>query len=84
MELPVGDRGETRERGEVRSSEGQWRIMTGGVKQMVITEGGHYKYLGVMVLNLGERLSLSAFWGTEDIRVHIVHISHVIITYTLE
>ena len=31
-----------------------------------------------------ERLSLSAFLGTEDIGVHIVHISHVIITYTLE
>ena len=31
-----------------------------------------------------ERLSLLAFLGTEDIRVHIVHISHVIITYTLE
>ena len=31
-----------------------------------------------------ERLSLSAFWGTEDIGVHIVHISRVIITYTLE
>ena len=31
-----------------------------------------------------ERLSLSAFWGTADIGVHIVHISHVIITYTLE
>ena len=31
-----------------------------------------------------EILSLSAFLGTEDIRVHIVHISRVIITYTLE
>ena len=31
-----------------------------------------------------ERLSLSAFLGTEDIGVHIVHISRVIITYTLE
>ena len=31
-----------------------------------------------------EILSLSAFWGTEDIGVHIVHISRVIITYTLE
>ena len=31
-----------------------------------------------------ERLSLSAFWGTEDIGVHIAHISRVIITYTLE
>ena len=31
-----------------------------------------------------ERLSLSAFLGTEDIAVHIVHISRVIITYTLE
>ena len=29
-------------------------------------------------------ISLSAFLGTEDIGVHIVHISHVIITYTLE
>ena len=39
MVLPVGERGEVREWGEVMSSEGQWRIMTGGVKQMVITEG---------------------------------------------
>ena len=31
-----------------------------------------------------ERLSLSAFFGTEDIEIHIVHISRVIITYTLE
>ena len=31
-----------------------------------------------------ERLSLSAFWGTEDIGVHTVNISRVIITYTLE
>ena len=32
--------------------------------------------------SMRERLSLSAFWGTEDIGVHIVHISRVIITYT--
>ena len=32
----------------------------------------------------GVRLSLSAFLGTEDIKVHIVHISRVIISYTLE
>ena len=31
-----------------------------------------------------ERLSLSAFLKTEDIGVHIVHISRLIITYTLE
>ena len=31
-----------------------------------------------------ERLSLSAFLRTEDIVVHIVHISRLIITYTLE
>ena len=31
-----------------------------------------------------ERLSLSAFLRTEDIGVHIVHISCVIITYTLQ
>ena len=31
-----------------------------------------------------ERLSLSAFLRTEDTGVHIVHISRVIITYTLE
>ena len=31
-----------------------------------------------------ERLSLSAFLGTKDIGVHIVHISRVTITYTLE
>ena len=31
-----------------------------------------------------ERLSLSAFLGTEDIGVHVVHISRVVITYTLE
>ena len=31
-----------------------------------------------------ERLSLSAFLRTEDIRVHKVHISRLIITYTLE
>ena len=31
-----------------------------------------------------ERLSLSAFLRTEDIGVHIVHISRLIITYTLE
>ena len=31
-----------------------------------------------------ERLSLSAFLRTEDTGVHIVHISRLIITYTLE
>ena len=31
-----------------------------------------------------ERLSLLAFLGTVDIGVHIVHISRVITTYTLE
>ena len=31
-----------------------------------------------------DRLSLSAFLGTKDIGVHIVHISLEIITYTLE
>ena len=31
-----------------------------------------------------EIISLSTFLGTEDIGVHIVHISRVIITYTLE
>ena len=31
-----------------------------------------------------ERLTLSAFLRTEDIGVHIVHISHLIMTYTLE
>ena len=31
-----------------------------------------------------ERFSLSTFLRTEDIRVHIVHISRLIITYTLE
>ena len=31
-----------------------------------------------------ERLSLSAFLGTEEIAVHIVHIRHLIVTYTLE
>ena len=31
-----------------------------------------------------EKLSLSAFLRTEDIGVHIVHISRLIITYTLE
>ena len=31
-----------------------------------------------------ERLSLSVFVGTEDIGVHVVHISRVIIAYTLE
>ena len=31
-----------------------------------------------------ERLNLSGFLGTEDTGVHIVHISCVIITYTLE
>ena len=34
--------------------------------------------------NRRERLSLSAFLGTEDIAVHIVHISCLIITFTLE
>ena len=33
---------------------------------------------------VSEWLSLTAFLGTADIRVHIVHASHVIITYTLE
>ena len=31
-----------------------------------------------------ESVCLSAFLGTEDIRVHIVHINRLIITYTLE
>ena len=39
---------------------------------------------GGMHITERERLSLSAFLGTEDIGVHIVHISRVIITYTLE
>ena len=40
----------------------------------------HWKYK----VKERERLSWSAFFGTEDIGVHIVHISRVIITYTLE
>ena len=32
----------------------------------------------------GGGLSLSAFLGTEDIGVHIVHISRAIVTYALE
>ena len=32
MVLPMGECGEVRERGEVRSSEGQWRIMTARVR----------------------------------------------------
>ena len=32
----------------------------------------------------GEWLNLMAFLGTADSKVHIVHISHVIIAYTLE
>ena len=38
----------------------------------------------LVLYNKRERLSLSAFLRTEDIGVHIVHISHLIITYTLE
>ena len=38
----------------------------------------------IIVQKERERLSLSAFLGTEDIVVHIVHTSHVIKTYTLE
>ena len=38
----------------------------------------------IIVQRERERLSLSDFLGTEDIVVHIVHTSHVIITYTLE
>ena len=47
-----------------------------------------YSYFEIWPWNIQdqerERLSLSAFLVTEDIRVHIVHISRVIITYTLE
>ena len=35
-------------------------------------------------LRVREWLSLTAFLGTADIRVHVVHISRVIIAYTLE
>ena len=44
----------------------------------------HHHILGSEYLRERERLSLSAFLRTEDIRVHIVHISRLIITYTLE
>ena len=37
-----------------------------------------------MLLRERETLSLSSFLRTEDIGVHIVHISRLIITYTLE
>ena len=33
---------------------------------------------------VGEGLSLTAFFGTADIGVHVVHTSRVITTYTLE
>ena len=35
-------------------------------------------------MGVSEWLNLTAFLGTEDSKVHIVHISHVIITDTLE
>ena len=38
----------------------------------------------ILVERQRERLSLLTFLGTEDTGVHIVHISHVIITYTLK
>ena len=45
----------------------------------------HLKFLQETYLSKErERLSLSAFLRTEDIGVHIVHISRLIITYTLE
>ena len=37
-----------------------------------------------IVIRERERFSLSAFLRTEDIGVHIVHISRLIITYTME
>ena len=42
------------------------------------------QYFEAEICKERERLSLSAFLGTEDIGVHIVHINRVIITYTLE
>ena len=65
MVLQVGECGEVRERGEVRSSEGQWRIMTAGLDGD--NRGGDYKYLRVMVSNLGEVQSSGATMGGEAI-----------------
>ena len=52
------------------------------------TDEGIFQYVfftcGAFLLKERERLNLSAFLRTEDIGVHIVHISCVIITYTLE
>ena len=39
----------------------------GGVRQMVITEGDEYKYLGVMVSNLGVLRTLGVTMGGETI-----------------
>ena len=53
---------------------------------LFLTHGGLNKMAAILQKGVGERerLSLSAFLRTEDIGVHIVHISRLIITYTLE
>ena len=63
------------------SNPSVWNWNTGSyIEQALITWPG----LGQFNQRERERLSLSAFLRTEDIRVHIVHISHLIITYILE
>ena len=37
-----------------------------------------------VIAGMSEWLSLTAFWGTADIGVHVVHTRRIIITYTLE
>ena len=52
-----------------------------GLQQLQVTND---KSTNKLIQIVSEWLSLTAIFGTEDIGVHIVHASRVIITYTLE
>ena len=55
--------------------QGMWLLTHAGISYSVVAREKERER---------ERLSLSAFLRTEDIGVHMVHISRLIMTYTLE
>ena len=59
----------------------KWQLSTAGEHECAIND---LKNITNLLVNMSEWLNLTAFLGTADSEVHIVHISHVIIAYTLE